>query len=203
MSRIGAMILAVCLLPAWAGAEEGAKLEDVERGFWAASHAGAVYYLDLPGENPGTAVGSLIGVEVGYDLLDDLQLGLLAWGQSVGAPADYRGIVDDSLDPKRTRGDFQTLMMGGGLRWSFLQLADVNGVERTYFFVRAGAGATISRPIGILDEQGVFGLGGLGVEYFTQLRHFSVGVEVDWIGLFGDLGQAHAITLLPHLKYTF
>lgn len=203
MSRIGALILAAWMLPAWAGAQAGAKLADVERGFWAASHAGAVYYLDLPGENPGSAFGSLIGLEVGYDLLDELQFGLLAWGQSVGAPADYRGITDDRLDPKRTRGDFQTMMFGAGLRWSPIRLADVNGVDRTYFFVRAGGGATISRPKGILDEEGFFALGGLGVEYFTQLRHFSVGVELDWLGLFGDLGQAHAITLLPHLKYTF
>lgn len=203
MSRIRALILAACLLPAWAGAQEGAKLRDVERGFWAAAHAGAVFYLDLPGENPGSAMGSLIGIELGYDLFDSFQLGLLAWGQSVGAPADYKGIADDAIDPKRTRGDFQTMMVGGGFRYAFLRLADVNGVDRTYFFVRGAAGATLSRPVGILDEQGGFGLGGLGVEYFTQLRHFSVGVEVDWLGLFGEHGQAHAITLLPHLKYTF
>lgn len=203
MRRFVAFFLAASLLPVGAGAQAEAKLAEVERGVWAASHAGAVYYLELPGENPGTAFGSLIGIEVGFDLLRELQIGVLAWGQSVGAPADYKGISDDSIDPKRTRGDFQTMMVGGGLRWSFLKLADENGIDRTYFFVRAGAGATFSRPVGILDEQGIFGLGGLGVEYFTQLRHFSVGVELDWLGLFGELGEAHALTLLPHLKYTF
>ncbi|MFO7155103.1 MAG: adventurous gliding motility protein CglE [Pseudomonadota bacterium] len=204
MSRIGALILAVCIvLPAWAGAQSVTKLADVERGLWAASHAGAVYYLDLPGENGSSALGSLIGIEVGYDLLDVLQIGLLAWGQSVGAPADYRGITDDDLDPRGARGDFQTMMFGAGLRWAPIRLADDNGIERTFFFLRAAGGATISRPRGILDEEGFFALAGLGVEYFTHLRHFSVGVEVDWLGLLGELGQAHAITLLPHLKYTF
>lgn len=203
MRRFVATSLAILLLPAWAGAQGNAKLDDVERGVWAASHAGAVYYLELPGEGGESAIGGLFGVEVGVDLFRDLQFGVLAWGQFVGAPADYQGITDDALDPKRARGDFQSLLLGGGLRWSFLRLADVNGVDRTYFFVRAGAGATFSRPVGILDEQGIFGLGGLGVEYFTQLRHFSVGLECNWLGLFGDLGEAHAITLLPHLKYTF
>ncbi|HLV60647.1 MAG TPA: adventurous gliding motility protein CglE [Fredinandcohnia sp.] len=203
MRRFVAFTLVACLLPVGAGAQAEAKLAEVERGVWAASHVGAVYYLELPGENPGTAVGSLIGIEVGYDLLRSLQIGVLAWGQSVGAPADYRGITDDAKDPRGARGDFQSMMLGGGLRWAFLRLPDENGVERTHFFVRGGAGVTLSRPVGILDERGIFGSGGLGVEYFTQLRHFSVGVELGWLGLFGELGAAHALTLLPHLKYTF
>jgi hypothetical protein len=57
--------------------------------------------------------------------------------------------------------------------------------------------------VGILDEQGIFAMGGLGVEYFTRLRHFSVGAELGWLGMFGDLGEAHAVTILPQLKYTF
>lgn len=178
-------------------------LRDVERGVWAAAQAGAVVFFDLPGEGGGLAAGSLIGVELGVDVTRDLQLGLMAWGQSVGASADYRGITDDALDPKRARGDFQSMLLGGSLRWSFLRMPDENGVERTFFYVRGGGGATVSRPVGILDEQGIFAMGGLGVEYFTRLRRFSVGAELGWLGLFGDLGQAHAVTVLPQLKYTF
>lgn len=179
------------------------KLRDVERGVWAAAQAGAVVFFDLPGESAGTAAGSLIGIEVGVDLGRDFQIGLMGWGQSVGAPADYKGITDDSIDPKRARGDFQSMLLGGSMRWSFLRLADENAVDRTFFYVRGGGGATVSRPVGILDEQGIFVMGGLGVEYFTRLRHFSVGAEFGWLGMFGDLGEAHAVTVLPQLKYTF
>lgn len=185
------------------GGSPGRGLREVERGVWVGTHAGAVVFYDLPGGSDGLAAGSLIGIDLGVDVTRDLQLGLLAWGQSVDAPADYRGIVDDRLDPKRSRGDFQSLLLGGALRWSFLRLRDENAVDRTFFYVKAGGGATLSRPVGVLDEEGFFALGGLGVEYFTRLRRFSIGAEVDWMGLFGELGMAQAVAVLPHLKYTF
>lgn len=207
--RIGvawALFLALCLAPslAWGQAPAANRpLAEVERGVWAGTNVGAVVFLDLPGEGGGTAAGSLIGIELGVDLGRSFQLGLLAWGQSVGAPADYQGITDESLDPNRARGDFQSMLYGGSLRWNFLRLKDANDIERTNLYVRAGGGASLSRPIGILDEDGVFAMGGLGVQYHTRLRHFSVGAELGWMGLFGDVGEAHAITVFPHLRYTF
>lgn len=178
-------------------------LREVERGFWIGSRVGGIVYFDLPGEGAATSYGSLMGIEAGVDLGRSLQLGLVAWGQSIGAPADYLGITDDSLDPKRARGDFQSLMAGAMLRVAFLRLADDNGIERTFFFGRLAGGATLNRPVGILDEQGYFASAGLGVEYFTRLRHFSVGLEIDGISLIGDSGTALGAAILPHVKYTF
>lgn len=176
---------------------------EVERGVWVGSNLGAVYMFKLPGEGAAASWGSLIGVEAGVDLGKWVQLGLVAWGQSVGAPADYKGITDDALDPKRARGDFQSLMLGGSLRLAFLSFGDDNGVDRTFVYARFAGGATMSRPVGIIDEQGMFASGGLGVEYFTRLRHFSVGFEVQGMALIGDSGTAAGVAMLPHLKYTF
>lgn len=200
---LGCMLLAMPAAAQRQGGQRAEALREVERGVWVGSSVGAVYYFDLPGEGAASSAGSLIGLEVGVDLGRDLQLGVVVWGQSVGAPADYLGITDDSLDPKRSRGDFQTMMLGGMLRYSFLRLSDENGIDRTFFYARVAGGPTLSRPIGIVDEQGFFALAGLGVEYFTRLRHFSIGLEIDGIGLLGDLGDAFGAAILPHVKYTF
>lgn len=183
------------------GPQASRALREVERGFWVGSNVGGVHFFSLP-DGKGSATGGLVGIEAGVDLGRRLQLGVLAWGQSVGAPADFQG-VQGAGDPRGARGDFQSMLLGGSLRWAFLGLADENGIERTYFFTRLGGGASLSRPIGVVDESGTFGIAGLGVEYFTRLRHFSLGLEVDWMGLFGESMTLHGLSVLPHLKYTF
>ncbi|HWV37832.1 MAG TPA: adventurous gliding motility protein CglE [Vulgatibacter sp.] len=177
--------------------------QEVERGVWVGSNLGAIYFFDLPGEGAAASWGSVVGVEAGVDLGKWVQLGVVAWGHSVGAPADYRGITDDELDPKRSRGDFQSLLVGGSLRVAFLGFPDENSLDRTFVYARVAGGATLSRPVGIVDEQGTFAAAGLGVEYFTRLRHFSVGLELQGMGLVGDAGTALGVAMLPNLKYTF
>lgn len=176
---------------------------EVERGLYVASALGAVFYLGLPGEGGSFASGALIGIEAGYDVTPDLQLGVVAWGQAVGAPVTYEGITDPVVDPKDARGDFYSLLAGPSLRYSFHRLTDDNGVNRTFFYGRVAGGLALNRPVGILEENGFFGTAGLGVEYFTRLRHFSVGLEVGGIGVFVEPEPAYGITVLPHVAYTF
>ncbi len=205
--RLLPLLAPLALAPAPAKAQQrqttAVAYQEIERGVWIGSNAGAIFFFDLPGEGSSSATGSLMGIEAGFDLGRFVQLGVVAWGQSVGAPADYKGITDDSLDPKRARGDFQSLMLGGTLRLAFLRWQDDNGLDRTFLYARLAGGATLSRPVGILDEQGTFASAGLGVEYFTRLRHFSVGLEVDGMALMGDVGTAMGVAVLPHVKYTF
>ena len=214
MAVARALALVLALAPAAAlAAEEGAAgkpgdragvaFAEVERGFWVGSDIGAVFYFSVPGEGGAFSNGALLGFEAGYDVTDALQLGLVAWGQSIGAEATYKGIDDTKVDPKRARGDFHSLLGGGSARFSFLRLADDNAVERTHLYVRAAAGVAISRPVGVLDEDGFFVMGGPGVEYFTHLRHFSIGLEVNGLATVVDSGTAVGAAVLPHLKYSF
>ncbi|AKU91266.1 adventurous gliding motility protein CglE [Vulgatibacter incomptus] len=203
---LGSLSAIAVAIPAHAqvqGDRPGLTYREVERGPWVGSSFGAVYYFNLPGEGAPSGVGSLFGLEAGYDVSKFLQLGVVIWGQSVGAPSTYRAITDDALNPKRARGDFQTMMAGASLRLAFLRFQDDNGQDRTFVYARAAGGPTLSRPIGIVDEQGFFAAGGLGVEYFTRLRHFSVGIELDGMALLGDAGNAVGMAVLPHAKYTF
>lgn len=176
---------------------------EVERGAWIASDVGAVFYFELPGEGGAFSSGALIGLEAGYDLTPSLQAGVVVWGQAVGAPVTYEGIIDPEVDPKDARGDFYSLLAGSSLRYSFARFADDNGVDRTFLYGRVAGGLALNRPVGILDENGLFGTAAVGVEYFTRLRHFAVGLEAGGIGVFVDSGTAIGATVLPHLSYTF
>lgn len=206
---IGVALL--CVAPALAFAQDARPGGDrptppyaeVERGFWVASDLGAVFYFDLPGKGGAFSPGALIGIEAGYDLTRYLQLGVVAWGQSVGAPVTYEGITDPKQDPKDARGDFYSFLAGPTLRLSFLHFADDNGVDRTFLYGRVAGGLALNRPVGILEENGTFGSAALGVEYFTRLRHFSVGIEAGGIAVFVDPKPALGATVLPHLTYTF
>src|SRR5690606_31177256 len=137
----------------------------------------------------GLASGALVGVEAGVDILPTLQFGVLLWGQAVGADVEYKGIDDSSIDPKGARGDFQSLLGGATLRWSFLQFADGNGIDRSFLYVRGAGGASVSRPVGVMGD-GYWGAVGLGFDYFTRLRHFALGIEVDGLGMQTDEGNA-------------
>ncbi|WP_373045435.1 adventurous gliding motility protein CglE [Vulgatibacter sp.] len=178
------------------------RLNEVERGFWVGSTVGGVVYFQTPGEGAGIGSGALVGVEAGFDVTRTLQLGLVAWGQAIGAEADYKGITDTELDPKGARGDFQSLLAGAMLRWSFLRFADDNGIDRTFLYVRGAGGPAISRPVGVIGD-GFWGAAGLGVEYFTRLRHFSIGLEANGLAMMTDDGDAYGVAVLPHLKYSF
>ena len=185
-----------------ADAPNAVRLNEVERGFWVGTTAGAVFYPQLPGDGEGSASGVLVGVEAGIDITRTLQFGVVAWGQAMGAGAEYKGIQDSDLDPKGARGDFQSLLAGATLRWSFLRFSDDNGIDRTFLYARAAGGAALSRPVGVVGD-GIWFAAGPGIEYFTRLRHFLFGLEVDFMGMQTDEGDALGFAVLPHLKYTF
>ena len=200
----------LCLAPAIAPPPQAGGADrpplpyaEVERGGWVASNLGAVFYFDLPGAGAEFSSGALIGIEAGYDLTSRLQAGVVVWGQAVGAPVTYEGITDPAKDPKDARGDFYSLLAGPSLRFAFADFADDNGVKRTFLYGRVAGGLALNRPVGILEENGLFVNTAVGVEYFTRLRHFSVGIETGGIGMFLPDLAALGVTVLPHVTYTF
>ena len=73
-------------------------------------------------------------------------------------------------------------------------------LKRLFFFVRAGAGFSIVAPKNMLSNE-LLVFGGPGIEYFTHLRHFSVGLEAD--GSFGLSNKGLGVMLQPLVRYTF
>src|SRR6185437_2752542 len=79
-------------------------------------------------------------------------------------------------------GNSTQLTLGVDARLNLSLGPDSNDVRRLFFYVRLGAGYSIVAPKNMLSNEPLV-FGGPGIEYFTHLRHFSVGLEAD--GAFG------------------
>ncbi len=174
-----------------------ARFREIERGFWVGLEAGFVGFTKTPtmnsdkfpsaGSGGGFASGFGVGVSVGYDLSSRLALSAFALGSNVKASSSY--------------GAFDVLAAGGDLRFAPLASRDEQGVERFHGYVHVRGGYLLSRPDSLFDSRDWFAGGGIGIEYFTRLRHFSVGIALD--GTFVGKVKVPGVSLTPTLRYTF
>jgi hypothetical protein len=174
-----------------------AKFSDVERGFFVGFQAGYLSLLKTPAHDPaafpyavgggGRSGGVDIQLTCGYDLTPRLALSLFAEGSSQRASASY--------------GAFDVLAGGLDLRWAFYGQKDRNGWERFFASVHLRGGLLLSHPKGLFGATDTLVGGGVGAEYFTQLRHFSVGLELDGVYVVGARAPGFALT--PTVRYTF
>jgi hypothetical protein len=200
MARAIALVLVLATAAAARAQPARTELREVERGFSVASELGAVFFPELPGGD-ASASGALLGVSIGGEL-GPVRLGVVGWGQSLGAGADFRGI-GGSADPHRARGDFQVMMAGLDLRLSIPIVADAQGVDRTFLALRAVGGPTVTSPAGVLDASGAMAGAGAGILFHTRVRHFAVGLDALALGHFQDAGTSLGLAVLPSLRYTF
>jgi hypothetical protein len=208
MARAHAPLLAALLLAAHgAAAQEAAPLlpedpraprfRELERGFFTAFEGGWMGFLKTPtadrakyaaaGEGGGFASGVLVGLQLGMDVGDRFALALLAFGANEQAAVSY--------------GAFSLYGAGAEARVTLSGLRDSQQVERVYFYVRARGAFFVTDPHGLFGKTDVLVGAGPGIEYFTRLRHFSVGLAVD--GVYAVRAKAPGIALVPTLRYTF
>ena len=202
-------LLALCLagLPGLAPAQEAApalqedpraaRFREVERGFFTAFEVGYLQLLETPvadpvafpyaGSDGGAASGLFVGLLVGYDLTSRLAVSLFAWQGNATASPSY--------------GSFNFTAAGADVRFAFLGTRDSNEVERLYVYLHARGGYVWTYPKGLFGDTDVLVEGGLGLEYYTRLRHFSVGLLAD--GLYFTTAKATGFTVVPTLRYTF
>ncbi|MDF1566325.1 MAG: adventurous gliding motility protein CglE [Deltaproteobacteria bacterium] len=172
--------------------------DEVERGLYVTGNFGGGILLGAPGDAPGALMGLSFGVAAGFDLGDRLELEGYLSGVQVGAPSSYRGEASGAIAPG---GDFATLLMGARVRYGYLGISDSQGIERFYLTVSAGGGVLTSAPASQLGGLQPQAFGGLGFRYYTRMRHFSIGLDLE--AAYG-LGTS---TLVLHpqlgLAYTF
>lgn len=207
-----------------AGEEQPAKVETpvkdqfkIRRGFFAEGDLGV--FLTFGGVNannpslPKRATSNLqphIGVTLGYDLSHgpkyDFSLGLrfgmgLSGGASRATPSDAAA----GLDVATRSNDFSVIETGLQAAFSYLL------TDRLGLVVKAdgGAGLVDPDPTRYADDAKagkaafapIFGVG-TGLEYYTLLTDFSMGVTFRFEGvLLGGLIPAASVTL--PVKYTF
>lgn len=228
-SLIGGLVLALGSFPALAqgiqsaadAPQEGeeikgdtgvAEINEVERGFYVSVDVGPNHYLYL--DQPGFVAigrplfedvarptswfspGTRMGLRTGYDVLNNINAEMF-----LTANFNEGAIRQTDLQAGTLTGDLSHFVAGVGGRFAFLTLP----VEYPRWFVygRAGVGYAVWFPNAL--AQNSFGSihvdGSIGVEYYTKLRHLSIGAEVAFQSLL--LPFAFGLQVYPTVKYTF
>lgn len=188
-----------------AGDKAAVSFNEIERGFFLAVSGGPSFILNAPassGPRP-FSVGQRGQVDVGVDLGPVLGVSAFAAGAANRAGANYIGYSGG-----RASGDFASLTVGGSARLSLLSFPDDQGVARTWVLLRGGLGYAMFFPAPLFaatdGERPLTDLvasAGAGVEYFTRLRHFSIGLEVS--GQFMLASGTTGFSVTPTLRYAF
>jgi hypothetical protein len=174
-----------------------AKFNDVERGFFVGFEAGYLGFFDTPtadkakyplaGDSGGSAGGLLVGATIGVDLGTRLSIALMAQGGNEKAGANY--------------GAFNLLSVGGDVRLALKGWLDRNDWPRTFVYAHVRGGYARTTPEGLFGTSELVLAGGPGIEYFTKLRHFSVGAALD--AVYATKAGAFGYALYPTVRYTF
>jgi hypothetical protein len=177
-----------------------ATLNEVEHGLYAGASIGALV-LYLPGTGSGVGVGTLVSATLGYDFTPFIGMGFFAWGLALSTPSNYQGL---GANPTAS-GDLTGIFPGLELVLHLPLSADRNDVDRLFFNVAAGGGALFLNPGGLVGTKGTLpaGMADLSLEYFTHLRHFSLGVALDGLAAFPSGGNLIGGALSLFARYSF
>ncbi len=180
------------------------EIDEVERGVFVSVDYGPSYYLPIGGAgfvnmNPtATIPASRLGIRVGYDILNNVAVDAFVIGGF-----QQGNINQDDIRAAKTTGDIAFIAPGAAVRFAFIT------TERIFAYGRVGAGYALWIPGTVVNQASKSGdiVGSvhtdasLGLEYYTKLRHVSVGVEADFQALLAPM--ALGISVYPTLKYTF
>ena len=208
MSRVAIALSAFLLVPSLAFAQrapardkQAVTFDEVERGFFLGVEGGVSALMNPPaeaGRPQPMSWGQMALVEVGYELLDRVSLALFVMGATNRASSDYTGFSPNQV----ASGDFTTLVPGATARISLVGFPDSQGVQRIFFYLRGGIGVASFFPKALLPYSYGYAFAGPGVEYFTRLRHFSIGLEVTGSALLGATPST-GFAITPNLRYAF
>ncbi len=198
---------AVFLLPAVVAGQEAAppvpedprapRYREVERGFSTGFEVGYLSLFKTPTADPakfsfatgdgGRSNGIVIGATVGYDITDRFALSLYGLGSASSASRSY--------------GAFSLFSFGPDVRLSFVAGRDAYSVDRLFVYLHARGGPLWTRPLGLFGDTDLYVGGGPGLEYFTHLRHFSIGLAADVA--YVVKAKSFGFALAPTVRYTF
>ncbi len=173
------------------------RFHEVERGAFVGFESGWLHLNQTrvvdARQYPSAAGGGghadmlLVGTSLGYDVTDRFALSAVALA------------ADGSANP--SYGAFSLLIVGGDARLSLIGARDGQGVERFYAYLHARAGFVVTRPYGLFGTTDTLLAGGPGIEYFTRLRHFSVGAAFDVVRV--SKADTFGFAVFPTVRYTF
>ena len=112
--------------------------------------------------------------------------------------SDYTGL--STADAPAT-GDFGTVVPGVTLKGRLVGFDDAQQVKRVWVYARASLGYVIYTPSALIPKPDILISVGPGLEYFTRLRHFSIGLEA-LFNYFATTG-AMGFSVFPSVRYAF
>ncbi len=186
--------------------EKEAPVDEVERGFYLGADVGVSFLGGLPaasGTPSPSSWGMMLRLEAGYDIGRYVTVALFGAFAAYGAGSEYIGYSDGAAS-----GAFSQLIPGVDVRFNALGFADSQGVQRTWLYLKAGAGWAFFQPQALFTAtpatssySAFYAFAGVGVQYYTHLRHFSIGLEVDasFLGKSSEWG----FQVTPNIRYAF
>lgn len=185
--------------------KEAVSYNEIERGVNFGVAGGPFFLANAPKNGP-FSTGETGRVEIGFDFGERVSVELFVMGTANSASSSYQGCSKNptpcsSPSTQPATGDFSSLIPGINARVNLLGIADSQDLKRAWIYVKAGAGYVLFQPSSLLNYSDIFLHGAGGIDYFTHLRHFSIGVEVDvsYMVTSSSLGFA----LLPNVRYAF
>jgi hypothetical protein len=181
-------------MAAVAAPPQGVPLE-VERGFFTETNIGA--FFTVGGDDAYSNAQTYLQLGMGYDFGERLELGL-NFGLGTNAANCFSG---RGAGGTCAQGDNFTLMfLNGSAAWNF-RLA-----ERLFLGPKLSAGWTTLDPAPVKVGDTAVRSGpnvgaGVGIEYVTAMKHFSIGAEV--MGRYVLRANIPGIAVFPRVKYTF
>lgn len=175
-------------------------LKEIEHGFFFEGRGGFTAVINPIARGTSASYvspGQALGVDFGIDIGDYVSPSIFFIATSNRMGSDYTGINTTGT----ASGDFSTLTPGAALKVRLVGFNDSQDVKRTWIYVRAGAGAMFYMPTTLLPQLDVLVTAGPGVEYFTRLRHLSIGLEASFN--FMALSQSFGFNTLLTVKYAF
>jgi hypothetical protein len=198
-------------------------VREVVKGFYAKLNFGPLIWLPAISSHAGST-GTAFDLSLGGDVIDRLGFTLSVEGsffQVVANAAHGYGVGDRSTEAPNSpiQGDFRVFggIVGvragpnlGGQKAKRLSIAvhAAGGVGYSPVLIDLTAGEAArnigNRGWGIL-QGGALGLvqAGLGVEYYTRLAHFSLGLDIDYDLILGGPVPAMGLGIDIFVKYTF
>jgi hypothetical protein len=186
--------------------EKETPVDEVERGFYLGADVGVSYLGGLPaqaGTPSPSSWGMMLRLEAGYDIGRYVTVSLFGAFTAYSAGSEYIGYSQGAAS-----GAFTQIIPGLAVRFNALGFADGQGVQRTWLYVKAGAGWSFFQPAALFTAtpatssySAFYAFAGVGVQYYTHLRHFSIGLEVD--GSYLGKSKNWGFQVTPNIRYAF
>lgn len=210
MKRLSSLMgVVVALASSFAIAQSAArKVEDkkavsyneIERGFFFEARGGFWGVINPPALASGFSefsAGQAIGLDMGFDIGDRVSPSIFLLASANRMSSKYTGLSTTGA----ASGDFGAMTPGAAVKVRLVGISDSQDVQRTWIYLRAGGGVVFYSPASLLPNIDVLITAGPGIEYFTRLRHFVIGLEANFN--FMALTQSVGFSILPTVKYAF